>query len=83
MASGVIITPNGMEIAEPTPNPNYISGVTREIYDFIVDFLPTGQGLRMWQLEISNPIRMLLSSVFITILTSVGGIFAFKRKNIK
>ncbi len=83
MASGVIITANGMEMSEPTPNPNYISGVTREIYDFIVDFLPTGQGLRMWQLEISNPIRMLLSSVFITILTTVGGIFAFKRKDIK
>lgn len=83
MTSGVVITANGMEMAEPAPNPNHISGVTRKIYDFIVDFLPTGQGLKMWQLEISNPIRMLASSVFITVLTTVGGIFAFKRKNIK
>lgn len=83
MTSGVEITANGMEMAEPSPNPNYITGVTRKIYDFIVDFLPTGQGLRMWQLEISNPIRMLVSSAFITVLTTVGGIFAFKRKNIK
>ena len=83
MTSGVVITANGMEMAEPAPNPNHISGATRKIYDFIVDFLPTGQGLKMWQLEISNPIRMLASSVFITVLTTVGGIFAFKRKNIK
>lgn len=83
MTSGVQITENGLGMAEPSPNPDYISGVTREIYDFIVDFLPTGQGLRMWQLEISNPIRMLVSSAFITVLTTVGGIFAFKRKNIK
>ena len=83
MTSGVQLTANGLEMAEPTPNPNYISGVTRKIYDFIVDFLPTGQGLKMWQLEISNPIRMLVSSAFITVLTTVSGIFAFKRKNIK
>jgi len=83
MTSGVIITANGMEMADPAPNPNYISGETRKIYDFIVDFLPAGQGLRMWQLEISNPVRMLASSAFITVLTTVGGIFAFKKKNIK
>ncbi len=83
MTSGVQLTANGLEMAEPTPNPKYITGLTRKVYDFIVDFLPTGQGLRMWQLEISNPIRMLISSVFITIFTTVGGVFAFKRKNIK
>lgn len=83
MTSGVAITANGMEMSEPTPNPKYISGATREIYDFLIDFLPTGQGLRMWQLEISHPIRMLLSSVFIAVSTTVGGIFIFKRKNIR
>ena len=83
MASGVIMTANGIKMADPTPNPKYISGMTREIYDFMVDFLPAGQGLKMWQLEIANPLRMLASSVFITVLTTVGGIFAIKRKNIK
>lgn len=83
MTSGVQITANGMEMSEPTPNPNYVSGVTRKIYEFIVDFLPTGQGLKMWQLEISNPVRMLVSSAVITLLTTLGGIFVFKRKNLK
>jgi len=82
MSSGIEITANGMEMSEPTPNPNYVSGVKREIYDFISDFLPTGQGLKMWQLEISNPVRMLASSIFITLFTTLGGIFVFKRKNL-
>jgi len=82
MTSGIVITANGMDISEPTPNPNYISGVTREIYNFIIDFLPTGQGLRMWLLEISHPVRMLVSSVIITLFTTLGGVFVFKRKNL-
>ncbi len=83
MSSGVQITSNGMEMAEPTPNPKYISGLKREIYDFIVDFLPTGQGMRMWQLEVSHPIRMIVSSAFIAVLTTLGGILGFKKKNLK
>lgn len=83
MVSGVQITANGMEISEPSPNPNYVSGTAREIYEFMLDFLPTGQGIRMWQLEITHPIRMLVSSAVITLLTTLGGIFVFKRKNLK
>ncbi len=35
MTSSVIITANGMEMSEPAPNPNYVRGVTRMIYEFI------------------------------------------------
>lgn len=83
MISGVQITQNGLDMTEPAPNPNYITGAEREICDFIVDFLPTGQGLRMWMLEITHPVRMLLSSLFITVAMTAGGIAAFQKKNIK
>ncbi len=83
MVSGVQITQNGLDMTEPSPNPNYVTGLRREIYDFVVDFLPTGQGLRMWQLEVIHPIRMIVSSLFITAVTTAGGIFAFKKKNIR
>ena len=86
MTSGVQITANGMEMSEPAPNPNYVRGVTRTIYEWIVDFLPTGQGLQMWQLKIGNAahmVRMLISSVAITVLTTLGGIFLFKSKDLK
>lgn len=83
MVGGIQLTPDGLQMVDPTPNPKYVSGLRREIYDFIVDFLPTGQGLRLWQLEVGNPIRMLVSSVSITVLTTAGGLVAFQRKNIK
>lgn len=78
-----IITANGMEMSEPAPNPNYVRGVTRMIYEFITDFLPAGQGLQMWQLEIRNSVRMLMSSIAITVLTTSCGIIVFKRKDLK
>lgn len=83
MTSSVIITANGMEMSEPALNPNYVRGVTRMIYEFITDFLPAGQGLQMWQLEIRNSVRMLMSSIAITVLTTSGGIIVFKRKDLK
>ena len=83
MTSGVQISANGIDMSEPTPNPNYISGIQRTIYEFIVDFLPTGQGLQMSQLKIDHAVRMLVSSVVITVLTTLGGLFVFKRKDLK
>ena len=83
MISGVQITQNGLDMTEPSPNPNYVTGMRREIYDFIVDFLPTGQGLRMWQLEVIHPVRMIVSSLFITVAATAGGMLAFKKKNIR
>lgn len=81
--SGVQLTVNGMEMADPTPNPNYVTGTKREIYDFLVDFLPTGQGIRLWLLEIAHPVRMLASSLFIAVATTAGGMFAFRKKDLK
>lgn len=86
MTSGVLMTANGIEMSDPSPNPNYVRGDTRRIYEFIIDFLPTGQGLQMWQLEIDNAVRMvrmLVSSVAITVLTTLGGIVIFKKKDLK
>lgn len=77
------ITADGMTMDEPTPNPYYISGMQRKIYEFMVDFLPTGQGIKLWILEISNSVRNLASSFFITVAAVSGGIFLFKRKDLK
>ena len=83
MTSSVQFTANGMQMSEPTPNPNYIGGEMRKIYEFLLDFLPTGQGLTVWQIEAGHPVRMILSSAAITILTTLSGIFVFRKKNLK
>ncbi|MCI9447228.1 MAG: ABC transporter permease subunit [Lachnospiraceae bacterium] len=83
MASGLEVTVDGVKMGEPTPNPAYISGGMRKLYEFLLDFLPTGQGIMMWQLEIGNPIRMILSSVLLTVGPALGGMALFSRKNLK
>lgn len=53
--SGVLLTQGGLEMAEPFPSSNYFTRVKRDVYSFIVDFLPTGRefdfGIRKLQIR--------------------------------
>ncbi|MBD5083438.1 MAG: ABC transporter permease subunit, partial [Clostridiales bacterium] len=35
---------DGVVLGDPIPNPAYVSGIKRDIFEFIMQFLPTGQG---------------------------------------
>lgn len=64
-------------------NPHYISGRKREIYQFILDFLPAGQSAELSSMSVVHPLRMLFCSLAVTLLCVVGGMWAFERKDIK
>lgn len=83
MINGLVITQEGMQMGDPSPNPRYLTGIKREIYQFIMDFLPSGQCAQMEELSVIHPVRMIISSVVIAIVTTLGGIFAFERKDLK
>lgn len=83
MTNDIFITANGIQMGDPVPNPHYISGTTRLIYEFLVDFLPTGQGIQIWMLEAVRFLRMLLSSLGIVLVSTLLGIRIFKKKNLK
>lgn len=83
MISGLIITQEGMQMGDAEPNSQYITGIKREIYQFIIDFLPSGQCGQMQELNVMHPMRMMVSSMVIAIVTTLGGIFAFERKDLK
>ncbi len=81
--TNIIITmEEGMQLGEPTPNPAYLTGVKREIYQFFADFLPTGQCVQMTELNILHPLRMILSSLSITAVITAAGIFLFRKKDL-
>lgn len=82
MSEAAAMTDGKMSI-EMMPNPNYISGMKREIYQFFLDFLPSGQCAQIANLEALHPIRMGIYSVIIIILSNVLGIFGFLKKDIK
>lgn len=82
-ASSAILTANGIEISDPSPNPYYISGTLRKIYQFLVDALPGGQAVLLANQELMHPIFSLCASFEIVLITSIAGIVCFKRKNLK
>ncbi len=73
----------GAPAAVTEPNPYYISGIQRTIYEFVVDFLPTGQSSSLQNINIGHPVRMLLSSLGITAAFTLGGLRLFERKDLK
>lgn len=80
----IMVFQDGVQmVGEQTPNPYYISGIRREIYEFVVDFLPTGQSSSLQNINIDHPLRMLLSSLGITAAFTLGGLRLFERKDLK
>lgn len=71
-----------LKAAESEPNPYYLEGTKREVYQFLLDFLPTGQGMQIASMEAVN-LYMPIYSGIILIAFTIGGIFIFRRKDIK
>ena len=82
-ASAAMVTENGVEVGEPQPNPDYISGFQRKFYQFAVEALPTGQAILLANREMERPALSACASVAILVLTAAAGVAAFKRKDLK
>ena len=78
-----LLIPNGFEVGAPEPNPNYVSGALRTVYQFIVDALPTGQAILLANQGLAHPAVSLCASVGIVLLSGAVGMAIFKRKDLK
>lgn len=70
---------------DPVPNPNYISGTKRDIYEFLNDFLPGGQQIQFTQMQTPPnelPVLMLYSAIVIA-GTTAAGVICFSKKDLK
>lgn len=68
----------------PIPNPSYLQGGKRKAYEFLQDFLPTGQSFLMGQVDAPpRPLQMALCSLSLFLMTTLGGLLAFRRKDLK
>ena len=83
MMSAAVMTVNGFEVGEPMPNPAYISGALRDVYQLAVDALPTGQSILLANQELARPVLSLCASACIAALVSAAGILAFRWKKLK
>ncbi len=74
---------DGIKYGPEIPNPAYVTGFERRLDEFLVQLLPTGQGILMTNGEISMPLLNIAYSVIITAVINIIGIFAFKKKDLK
>lgn len=81
--SDMMLTADGIQVGEPQPNPSYVGGVKRIWYQFLVDSLPTGQGIQMTNEGLGRPLLSAVASVMIAVSTTVAGIFCFRKKDLK
>jgi len=70
------------------PNPNYISGRQRVVFQYLVDILPGGQNYQianfsMHEAILQHPALLCFYSAAITVIMNVTGIFMFHRKDVK
>lgn len=79
----VMLTVHGMVHSDPVPNPSYASGWLRDTLAFALDFLPTGQGLLMFEVKADHIMLMPLYSLLIAAAVTVTGLFWFRKKDIK
>lgn len=82
ISTGYEITADGeLIMGEYVPNPHYLTGMKRKLFEFLYDFLPSGQSEQFMSGKYSA--LMPVYSLIITVVSTVAGIGIFKKKNIK
>lgn len=73
-----------MQPVNPIPNPAYIDGTQRMIYEFIIDFLPTGQALQTGYVEqLEHRERLWYFSLIFTAAATAIGSACFNKKDLR
>lgn len=82
--SGYSLTENGVTTSEEAePNPNYLSGTKRRIYEFLLDFTPGGQSLQLSNMNTDKPAALAIYDGIILIAATGCGLLLFRRKDLK
>lgn len=81
--SDYILTADGIDMTEPQPNPQYLRGTARAVYQFLYDLLPTAQGAEYSGLTFTDPVRLMAMSLVLSALFTGSGAALFRRKDLK
>lgn len=76
-ADGVFVD-LGME-----PNPHYLRGVHRTVYEWLLNILPYGQSIKLAQMQLENSLRMILCNLCLMAGATFTGLWLFGRKDLK
>lgn len=82
-SGGLLVTENGTEWLAPQPNPRYLQGTKRAVYEVLALLLPTGQHIMINDQNLAQPWAMALCSVLVAALAAGAGVALFRRKDLK
>lgn len=81
---GYIISIDGvMENQGMEPNPQYVQGFRRTVYEWFLNILPFGQSVRLAEMNLENGLRMVLCSLCLTAGMVFAGLYCFERKDLR
>ncbi len=81
---GYEMSVNGQVVnAVPEPNPRYLRGTERAVYQFLYDLLPTGQSLQYTMLNFTEPGKLMGLSGLVCAVFTGAGVALFRRKDLK
>jgi hypothetical protein len=68
---------------EEIPNPAYIGGALRIVYQVILNILPTGQQIWIADETVTHPVLMCMYSLMIIVVFTGIGLLLFRKKDLK
>ena len=74
---------NDQLIGKLIPNPAYLSGMKRTVYEFFYDLSPMGQAMQLSGFMAERLWRLPLFSGIITLVSTALGLFLFRKKDLK
>ena len=78
-----MVMKNGQMVTETVKNTHYLTGMKRELYQNLSELLPSGQAMHVAGMTIAHPVRMMVYSLVMTVVTTICGIGLFLKKDIK
>ncbi len=83
-ASYVMISEEGgVEFGDEVPNPAYVGGKMRDVYEVMLRLLPTGQQILIADEPLEKPAFMIVCSVVVAIIATSVGYLGFRRKDLR
>ena len=73
----------GVEFGDEVPNPAYVGGKMRNVYEVMLRLLPTGQQILIADEPLENPAFMIVCSVVVAIIATSVGYLGFRRKDLR
>ena len=77
-------TENGATVEEPEQrNPYYITGMKRQVYEFLQDLTPGGQVIQISEMGVKKPAMLAIYDGLILLLVTGFGLVFFRREDLK